>query len=325
MITQTSTSSLEEMRRNNHSFETIYNHAKKETDSYTTEDQTWRTIVQESQRFCVQNLLPEGWSLAKSEETTKGNSLESFLNVWTVTQWAGKYPVSQKRDTKFPYNLKKLTFLLENIFQIYRVNDGDFVQFNNQLQVRNVSGLSNKMMNYFGFLYYYTDKFGCDVKIFKKVFDTHYWRSDDVHDNPQFLKYIPFTDDEWSIEMSVKDFSGIQFSTNTIHQSSSLYKISKTVWGVPQNQKLTEWNEDFITTVNEVVTSETFLTNKDIYDIMKTYNPFKEMKTKQKMMKNFLSLVSEMGYSVDQVSKKVNSVTTRGCFIKRLTLEQETK
>jgi hypothetical protein len=298
---------------------TIYEGRRKEIASL--HDPQTKLYLKEKHKFGIQNLLPLGWAVCREEETIGGQSLEAFLNYWFVSEWAGKGAVSARRDTKFPYDYHRLTFLLENVFQVYKVDNDTFIQFNNRNEVKVITGLSHQLMSYFRFLYDYTDDYGVEIPIFKKVFDTHFWNSRDVNDNPQFRKFIDLSDGCWASFLKERDLKGEDnFTLTLMSKEAGGYQIKNKVIRVSEETpKQQSFYKKVFDCLNEHSETGKLLTNKELYVIMNEHKEFKpSVKTKQEMTSLFQKLAYKMGFHTEDKRQYVNSVRTRGHLITKL-------
>lgn len=298
------------------SLSTIYEGRRGKVTSL--KDPLFREYLKEKRKFDVENLLPIGWVLLKVDETTNGHSLESFLNYWFVQEWGGKGPVSARRDTKFPYNEHKLTFLLENVFQVFKVDNDTFIQINNKNDIKVITGLSHQLMSYFSYLYYLTDEYGIHCKIFQQVFDVHFWRSKDIQKNPQFTKRIDLSDVSWNSYLRDRNLQGDSITKTYMSKLSSGYKFRNYV--ITENQR-SAGEQEFLYNLQNLLEkyslSGVLLTNKEVYSIMEEYSKYNPLKTKNEMSSVFHKLSFKMGYDVIPKRRKVNSKTTRGHLIQK--------
>lgn len=288
------------------------------------------------QDFRIQNTLPLGMALAKE---TNSFSLESYLEWLVNDEWRGNLPVNQYEPGQ-PYNYILLAELYARLANVYSVGSGGkakFIQFNNKHEWRYISNIKNYMNNLFVYMDIELEKKNARPlpKIFHKVFNTHFWKSDDVRFNKLLPKKFQYSDDKfWMIwpqhidldETIILNKIGRKYDTDnkTYRYCHKRYKFEFEEIKV-YNENHIRFKDNVVKLIKEVLSTNGILTNQQIYDSFKLNDKFifvdGEKDSKQTMRIKFTECVNKMcisltphrdgsgrGYKVTKVEHKITSI-----------------
>jgi len=261
--------------------ELIYN------ESFEPSSSLGEHLNRTQQQFLIQNLIPQGWTLRKCDGGRK--SLESFLNYWYVNEWVYK-GIVDRNNPKYPYNLHKLCWLMYVILGFNITESGTFLQCNNRFLFRQVDDVSRKLSSYFTFLNNYGQNSG--IRIFCEFFDTTFWTSKHVLENPQFMKRIRFSNKSYSDYFTPIDTTNFFIMRPEVRPHG--YTIMKT------NYSFADWSrpESQTSAVYSLIESkfkraEEFVSNAEILEVMRKFLP--SDKSDKFLLKAFDSIALEIG------------------------------
>ena len=274
-------------------------------------------------RFQVQYLIPDGWVLFRQ----KGKkSLEGWLTFYTKAIW--KKRAIDVTDFEYPYDKGVMALLLQSVFGITMDIEGDFYQFNKWGDVRKVSNLKGLLRNYFSFLHHRAKIE--NSRFMMEYFNLYFYNSHKVVlDQPEYQKFIPWSDDEFGDIFEVSGHenhvirSRISFNRNNyrIVVTDEVYEdrsIDYKKWDVIASLTKTACLEnDGFVSCREVVSSLNPLIEHTLKECSDPdYNKNKGVSSR-KIMSYFDEVVKLNGFTSTPCQRKVNGVNSKGRVITR--------
>ena len=230
-------------------------------------------------------------------------------------------------DFEYPYDKGVMALLLQSVFGITMDIEGDFYQFNKWGDVRKVSILKGLLRNYFSFLFI-TDKIE-NSRFMMEYFNLYFYNSHKVVlDQPEYQKFIPWSDDEFGDIFEVSGHenhvvrSRISFNRNNyrIVVTDEVYEDRSIDYKKGMIASLTKTacleNDGFVS-CREVVS----LLNPLIEHTLKECSDPEYYKNKgvssRKIMSYFDEVVKLNGFTSTPSQRKVNGVNSKGRVITR--------
>ena len=235
----------------------------KSPDTLCPGDVRLQLLDLDAKRFNIQNILPPTWELTTSQGGMK--SMESLMRFIFNYEWMHKGFVD-KNNTKFPYDQAKLAYLA-HLLQIKMLADGTFYQVNNAFHIRVIPNLSVVLATYIGYLNAFGHRYG--VRFLQEFFDSSLWRSDFMNKNPQYKKYIKFSNQSWSDYFVPSSLNEIPYIMLQINKSTMEYRM------VSQKYNFSDWQrpeniQDVVAgLIQKTLTKNNLLRNKEITEALK--------------------------------------------------------
>ena len=264
--------------------------------------------------FNVQDFLPDGYELTTA--IGKSKSLESFWNHFVTTEWAQKGFVA--KGTKFPYDMYKLALFLEVSLGIVLLQNGQFIQINKWGQISLASGLSKKLERTFTFLNSFGQRYYSLNLV--RIFDNSLWFGKEIQKNPQFIKRITFSDEQWQSYFSPQDLDMGEITTHSIGYENLHYKIMRNRytfadWQPPQDIAQTVYD-----LISVALSTNQFILNKDIVSQLRKVLPETGM-TDVAVLKVFDRMATEM--NITSTQHRTKHGRGRKVYKTKLTLQKE--
>ena len=267
--------------------------------------------------FFIENLLPEGWTYQKSRSGYR--SLEALLEYMFKFEWAGRGFVSTK-PTKYPYDVEKISWFMKYVLNFYMTSDGQFYQRSRHCMTgvemmypRN--HVSRNIMAYFNHLSNVGKNH--DIPIFIKLFDTRYWTSKEVKNNPKFFKPICFPNSQYSHFFQPIQSLNYYPIHNLMPTSSGEYRVQTSNMQVTTFDFNEKMRGEIHALIQEAFDGDCFISNKAIVDVMKPHHKNIKM-TNQALVSKFVRIAKE--FKVEAVSHQRRNA--RGKIVSPILVEK---
>jgi hypothetical protein len=254
-------------------------------------------IIDDAAQFEIEHVLPKGWTITDKEGGA--TSMEAFLKYWVRFEWDGKGFVNRSQP-KFPYDKLKLVFLIHFVLGFSLLTDGTFIQRNQNNQFRIVTNISQDLMRTFNYL-------NAQSQFLSELFDTHFWRGRDVMRNPRFMKFIPFSNEDYSRFITPIKPTETSIPINTITATKTHeYKLMTQTLSFKGWHRPDEIRTDVYNIIEGALRLDSFLNSGSIVEVMKPHFP------KGTSDKALLQVFDDMAREMSVISKTIRTSKGRG-------------